>query len=79
MWPGTRPSALLAMCDPVLAFLMDEAIGSRLLVSRLRGAKAPVSRLERGLRYAEEADYNDPWPAEAPGPSPFPELAGATA
>jgi len=71
MWSGCRPSDLLALRDPVIAFLMDEALGTRLLVSKLRANAASQSRkggpgLGKGLRYATEADYGDPYPAERP-------------
>lgn len=50
---------------------MDEALGTRLLVSKLRANAAAQSRkggpgLGKGLRYATEADYGDPYPAERP-------------
>ena len=71
---ASRPSTLMGMGDEVMAFWLDEALALRLDIEALRaideGKRGP---LPPGLRWASEADYDDPLPAE-PVAVPYPEL-----
>jgi len=60
----------------VVAFAVDEALDMRLTVVELHAVKARKDRLPKGMRYATEAEYDDPLP-DAPMHVPYPEEAAA--
>lgn len=63
----TRPSLLLSVRDDVMGFLLDESLALRLVAQELQATSArdAKAKLPVGLRYASEADYDDPLPARA--------------
>ena len=73
MW-ATRPSLMLQERDDVRAFLLDEALGIRLLIedAKSRQDRDKRQRLPDGLIYAPASVY----PPDPSGPlaSPHPEL-----
>ena len=59
---GQRPSAMLGLTDPVVAYALDEALA---LVLRIREMEARQSAKDRrhdpppGTRFAADADHED--------------------
>lgn len=78
----------MGLADDVVAFALDEALATRLAIREEKAlreafgqARSPHGFDRRkdppdGLRWATEADYDDPLPPEPPDEPPFPELAG---
>ena len=56
---ATRPSALLAITDPQLAYLVDDALALRLRLESGRGGQRSRHEPPAGQRFATDGDFDD--------------------